>query len=249
MPTAPSQTSFSFRRIFPVLWIIGLITLAALAFQPASTGVSRWATLGLVSAMITTVLRFIWKWRGIRFGILGGILLLGIAVAIPWKIKTSPDRLRDQVVQHLRSFDGCEYYWGGEARGGIDCSGLIRRGMIDASLSEGFRTLDLGLVRHGLSLWWNDTSAEALGKEHAGLTKRLADAPNLHSLDHKNLLPGDIAVTAGGGHILAYIGHETWIEADPGEGKVVTIHAPTSPNPWLKMKVWLLRWTILADPH
>lgn len=247
MPTALSTTRFSFRRIFPVLWLIGLITLAALTFQPAATGVSRWATLGLIVAVTITALRFIWKWRGIRLLTLGGILVLCGTMAIPWNIKTSPDRLRDQVVQHLRSFDGCEYYWGGESRGGIDCSGLIRRGMIDACLSEGLHTLDLGLVRHGLSLWWNDTSAEALGKEHAGLTKRLADAPNLHTLDHKNLVPGDIAVTAGGGHILAYLGNETWIEADPGEGKVVTLHAPTSSNPWLKMKVWLLRWTILSN--
>jgi len=36
--------------------------------------------------------------------------------------------------------------------------------------------------------------------------------------NHATILPGDLAVTESGSHVLAYLGDETWIEAEPNVG-------------------------------
>lgn len=117
--------------------------------------------------------------------------------------------------------------------------------MIDACLDQGLCNPDPGLLKRGLSLWWNDTSAKALGEEYRGLTKRLFNAPDLKSLDHDRILPGDFAVTSDGVHVMAYLGNETWIEADPGKLKVIKIHAPATTNGWFRRPVNIMRWSCL----
>lgn len=97
----------------------------------------------------------------------------------------------------------------------------------------------------GLSLWWNDTSAEALGKQHAGLTRLLFQAPSINEADHSRLLPGDLAVTTNGVHILAYLGEGAWIQASPDADRVIITRVPAEDS-WLRQPVRLLRWSVLA---
>ena len=98
------------------------------------------------------------------------------------------------------------------------------------------------LTRFALSLWWHDASAEALGQEYRQQTKYLFATSSINELDQNKVMPGDIAVTASGVHVLACLGGGEWIEADPHFGKVVIIKLPAEKNPWFQEPVKILRW-------
>ena len=57
---------------------------------------------------------------------------------------------------------------------------------------------------------------------------------------------GDLAVTADGVHVLAYLGDRTWIEADPTAHEVVEVTLPTS-NAWFHVPVVFVRWRYLEQ--
>jgi DNA-binding beta-propeller fold protein YncE len=90
-------------------------------------------------------------------------------------------------------------------------------------------------------LWWNDCSAKAFRDGWAGLTQERFRTDGIQAADHARLGPGDLAVTADGVHILAYLGDHTWIEADPGAHKVIEVSLPTG-NPWFRFPVVFVRW-------
>lgn len=235
-------------RLYLVLWFSALAAMAIVALQPEANRVSRLNAVGFVLGGLVTCLVSTWPRKRMRTACLTALGFLTVLLVIPWKIHTSPEVLRVSYVARLRTYEGCLYYWGGESRRGIDCSGLIRRGLIDACFYTGAANLDPGLIRHGLSMWWNDTSARALGQEYQGLTKRLFNSADLKNLDYSKLQAGDIAVTADGVHTMAYLGEESWIEADPGKLKVITVHAPTTTNGWFLHRVSILRWSMLMTP-
>lgn len=149
--------------------------------------------------------------------------------------------------QALQRYRGTTYWWGGETFLGIDCSGLIRAGMMDACLQEGFRTWDGVMFRHALDLWWHDESAQGLGDGYRGLTVPIGSAHSLNSLDYSSMKVGDLAVAGDGVHILAYLGDQRWIQADPEAGKVIIETVP-SKNTWMRGPVKLVRWSFLAVP-
>jgi hypothetical protein len=116
--------------------------------------------------------------------------------------------------------------------------------MIDAEAAEALRSPNFVLLRKAASLWWHDFSAKAMSEEYQGRTRKLGEAPNLNEVDYSLLQPGDIGVTYGGQHVLAYTGDRTWIMADPKAMKVVSVKAP-SDDGWFVQPVTLLRWRIL----
>jgi cell wall-associated NlpC family hydrolase len=177
--------------------------------------------------------------------LIGVTLLTGVFLALPARELPSSGELRTEYVDGLRRHDGRKYIWGGESLRGVDCSGLIRCGLIDSLFHRGIRTLDPGLVRHALFLWWNDCSAKALGEMHHGLTTRLFDTRSINELDHSQVLPGDLAVTRDGVHIMAYLGNRSWIEADPMEARVVSLAAPNG-NLWFATPMTIVRWSLLS---
>ena len=65
-------------------------------------------------------------------------------------------------------------------------------------------------------------------------------------MDQSQLLPGDLAVTRGGAHVMAYLGDHLWIEADPVVGRVITVTAPSHDNPWFYADMRIMRWRSLA---
>ncbi|MBI2297828.1 MAG: C40 family peptidase [Armatimonadetes bacterium] len=173
------------------------------------------------------------------------LVALGL-LALPGR-PYSEDGLRQAVVGAWRGYDGTRYIWGGENRLGIDCSGLVRRGLIDATWRVGLRTLNPRLIRASCRLAWHDCSARALGENHNGVCRGLGAAASLNTADERLLLPGDLAVTASGVHTLGYLGDGTWIQAEPGAGRVIIEHAPGQ-DPWFDMPVTLHRWSLLATP-
>src|SRR5690606_26471369 len=96
----------------------------------------------------------------------------------------------------------------------------------------------------GFALWWNDCTASVMG-EGGELTKVHAEARSVNEANAAALLPGDLAVTTNGVHVLAYVGDGRWIEADPGVGRVITLPVPEPRNAWFNTPVRIVRWRVL----
>lgn len=183
------------------------------------------------------------KWLSTILAVSGaGFLLL---TALPGR-EIAPAALRSFYVQHLREYEGTRYVFGGENKIGIDCSGLVRLALVDAYLHLGLVRLNPTAVRQGISTWLRDASALALGTGYKGLTRYVMSAPSIQTLDHSVLLPGDLAVTQDGQHVLAYLGAETWIQAEPGAQQVI-INNASDRQYWLSVPVNVVRWSQLAE--
>lgn len=247
--------------VLRTFWAVALGVFVICALYPVGTTLLRAAGVASFVLVWSGLLAFLWKrpcwrWLGPAITIVAVVFLL-----LPGR-PASPEILREKYTNCLRRYDGVRYVWGGENALGIDCSGLVRRGLMEALFLEGIRTVNPGLVRDAISLWWNDTTARVLGeavlmdfrppglralgeKSPASLTEAITETPQINILDHALLQPGDLAVTDSGIHILAYLGDRTWIEADPGLERVVTAKAPSTDNPWLSTPVKIVRWKIL----
>jgi hypothetical protein len=113
--------------------------------------------------------------------------------------------------------------------------------LINALMKDGIITLNPRAARGSLFIWWNDSSARALRDQHLQMTARLGSAGSLNDFEHAQLRAGDLAVTSDGVHVLAYLGDERWIEADPAFGEVVILCKGQN-DQWLEIDVELLRW-------
>jgi len=230
-----------------LLWLLWFFTVALFIADwlfPLGTTLTRSIGLALLFTAWFGLIALTWRQRFCRFGLPGFTALCAIFMLLPARAHRDTSALRDGSVAGLRRYTGASYYWGGESPKGIDCSGLVRRGLIDAAFLQGIRTLDSGLVRYSIRLWWHDCSARDLG-EGNGLTYRLFETPGINVLDHSKILPGDLAVTTNGVHVMAYLGGNQWIEADPTAGHVITVTAPSVDNGWFKTPMYIVRWDIL----
>lgn len=150
--------------------------------------------------------------------------------------------IRPEYVKSLKKYNGTKYLWGGETSLGIDCSGLVRRGLIDTYIRLGIFYTSPQYIRKGIYLWFNDLSAEALGNEYNGSTLRILSDQTLNNADYGKIIEGDIMVTASGVHTMVYIGNQEWIQADPSKHKVIISKAPNENNNWYKVQSNILRW-------
>jgi cell wall-associated NlpC family hydrolase len=198
-----------------------------MGLYPVATRPTRLGLLIVALVLVAWGLYLVRRHRA-AFGALTGVCCLTVAfLCLPGRA-VDVGALRDAYVSSLSDYEGTRYVWGGENRFGIDCSGLVRKGLVNANLRLGLRTLNPRLVRQALSLWWHDCTAQALRDEFRGLTVRVGAAPSIKEIDEQALRPGDLAVTANGVHVLAYVGKRTWAEADPGEMRVL-FHLAFSP--------------------
>jgi hypothetical protein len=192
---------------------------------------------------------FVWRYKILRWfliAIYGATILFLVQ---PSGSHHSVDRsaLRSDYCAALKSYSDCRYVWGGEGYFGIDCSGLVRKGLEDALVARGFATLNPALIRAGISLYWHDTTAKVIGEGYANRTFFVTACPMLNTLDESLLQPGDLAVTLNGIHIMAYLGNRTWIAADPGESKVTTFVIPEQKNAYFSTPMRIVRWKILSN--
>jgi hypothetical protein len=230
------------RRTSRLVAVGALAAAVGLALQPLHSTMIRIALVFALLLAVAGALVLCRRWWQRVLFILPPLLLGGVLL-LPGRTPR-PVALRAAYAEALRGFEGTRYVWGGENQLGIDCSGLVRRGLMAAALDRGVLELDPGLLRLAWDLWWHDASARALRDGYRDLTRPLRSARGLNALDHKGLQPGDLAVTADGVHVLAYLGGRTWIEADPDLGRVVQLTAPTD-SVWFKVPVRLVRWRAL----
>jgi hypothetical protein len=229
-------------RLCRLLWIAALTLWLGVWLFPVSTGLTRLAGVVLLGVVWSGVIALVWKRRAWRFALLGITAIAVLFVVWPSKTSAPPETLRTAYLRGLARYSGTSYYWGGESPKGIDCSGLMRRGMIDSLCLEGIQYCQPALIRQAIDLWWHDCTANDFMNGYRGLTAPVLATPSLNVLDHSRIRPGDMAVTANGVHILAYTGENRWIEADPNVGRVITLTAPIPENPWLSEPMKIVRW-------
>ncbi len=229
-----------------LLWLAALALFFAVAVYPLSNLLTRVAGVTLALVVWLGLLGLCWKQRAVRWFLLALTVAAVAFLGLPSRALPAAEILRAEYVHALRRYDRIPYFWGGESIKGIDCSGLIRRGLIDSLFLGGLRALDPGRVRLALAIWWQDSTAAALGAGAGAKTVPVLDAPSINQIDHQRLQPGDLAVTTNDAHILAYLGEQTWIQADPGEGRVVALAVPGKDNIWFRAPVRVMRWAVLT---
>lgn len=237
------KITFTPRLRWPLLLAAFLLFVGVCLF-PVSSRLTRISGLAMFVLVWLGLLAIGWKNRAFRFIGVAISALVVIFLLMPARNGRDLAALRSEYVAGLQRYEGTHYFWGGESPVGIDCSGLIHRGLIDSLFLRGIRTLDGGLVRHALWLWWHDSTARELG-EGRGMTTLLLETPSINALDPAEISPGDIAVTANGLHIMAYLGGHRWIEADPGEQRVIAVTVPSKDNSWFQQPMKVVRWNIL----
>lgn len=187
---------------------------------PISTGLTRNATLLflLLAWIFLIVLAYRKMWLRLS------LLLLPIGVILTIAVgggAADSAMLRQEYVRCLREYNGAPYVFGGENILGIDCSGLIRKSMVNAYLSVAWRTHNPAAVRSAFDIWYNDCSTHTLRTGYGNRVEILADIPNDGQLGSVGLQKGDLALLDKYHHVLAYLGDNVWIEADPTAGKVI----------------------------
>lgn len=230
-------------RIFWPVAFCAWIALALLTLHPVRNtglkivmlvcaGISFATLVALVRANLLRVLLVLLA--------LGVVLVIGLGPARP----VHAGLLRQAYVERLQTFHDKRYVWGGENGRGVDCSGLVRAAWIEALLEQGARGMNPGLVREAFLIWWHDASARHLGEGYGTRTRLVQEATSVRALDSRRLLPGDLAVVAKGVHIMAYLGNNQWIEADPGVRRVIVLDVKDR-NAWLDSQAVVVRWAAL----
>ena len=224
-----------------------LLCVIIASLNPINSTLSRTALLASLALTTLTLFRhFQPRFLRLTTITLASVLTLALLIAILPGKPTDPASLRSRYLSALTSFEGTRYIWGGEGRFGIDCSGLPRRALRSALFREAIATLNPAPIRQALNQWWHDASALALSQGYRAYTVPLNLTDKLKALDTSTLLPGDLAITCDGSHLLVYQGNDLWTQADPSIGKVITLHSKSDSNLWFHSSVTLHRWRQLT---
>ena len=234
------------KRIAPGLWRLSIPLTVVFWYSPYvdfPIRVLTWSSLAV--ALLGAVIVY-WHKPSVRWSLLGLYAAVILFLAVPLHHPVDRPALQANYCAALKSYLDCRYVWGGQGYFGVDCSGLVQKGMMDALARQGFTHGDSTLVRQSLSLYWHRTTAKVIGQGFAGRTVPVTTCLMLNTLDYSLLQPGDMAVTAGGDHVMAYLGNRTWIAADPGVGKVTTFTIPEKINAYFSTPMRIVRWKLLS---
>lgn len=232
----------------PFILICALVAFAGIiviSLNPVAGRLLKLAFLGCVVGVWMGGLLLAWQRKPLRIV----LLLVPVILSIPFLLPggtTDPAEVRDDYVRRMSDLEGTRYVWGGENPRGIDCSGLPRRAFRDALLAYGIRQADGSALRAFLEQWWFDASARDLGAGRRAYTVPVGIRGTIHEMDYTGLIPGDLAVTTSGIHVLAYAGDGRWIQACPRIGAVATLDGRTGDSGWFSAPVTIHRWRTLA---
>jgi len=235
----------SLRAILIGFWGFTIPLFLVLWYYPVIDFRTRVMTFCVGFFVVAGSVAVTWKTKPVRLFLITIYGLVALFLLLPSTIPQYHENLRANYLNALRSYGGRPYVWGGEGYFGIDCSGFVRKGLEDASVEQGFLSLNPALVRHGIWLYWHDTTAKVIGQGYGAKTYPITACPSLNGLDYSLIAPGDLAVTEDGTHIMAYLGEKTWIAADPIEEKVTEFKIPEEKNVYFSTPMKIVRWTIL----
>lgn len=227
--------------LLAAIWVLGLVAVVLLMLLPVQGGAVRLGmVLGVIFLWIFGLFAF-WKNLLLRilFGVVGIIAVL--VILLPGR-GADAGRLRNAYLDSLSGYEGVKYVYGGENRIGIDCSALVREAYVEAILKTGLMTLNPGLLRRAFFVWWHDSASDALMNGYQGMTVFVEKADSMDQLDYARIKPGDIMVAEKSLHTIAYLGNDTWIEADPAASKVVKVSTPVKARYWKRAHVQVVRW-------
>lgn len=230
-------------RLLTSILIIEIIVAILVFLYPINIFALKLICL-LIPFIILLTLALLLKRKLIIILPLGLCAITGLIITVSPGRKFDPLTLQKRYVNELLFYEGTTYVWGGENSIGIDCSGLVRKALINACFKEGILSLNPELLREAAFLWWNDATARSLSEGYYNQTNRLGEAKSINTLDSSTLNPGTMAVTKNGIHVLAFIENNKWIQADPGAGKVISLEA-TSSNSWFDSAIYLTEWQVL----
>lgn len=223
-----------------IIWFIVLIIVSCLIWFPVWWGVIR---LGIVLSFAFLWLGgiyIVWNYKVVRILCIIATFF-ATSILLPGN-NGDPAKISELYIEKLKTYEGVKYVWGGKNSRGIDCAGLVRKAYIDANVSLGIETGNPKLLRRAFFIWWYDCAADALGDEYRNMTIKVRDSRNIDELE-SILEPGDLVVGLPDGfHVLAYLGNDQWIEADPTPGKVITISTMQKSKQWEDIPVRLVRW-------
>ena len=80
---------------------------------------------------------------------------------------------------------------------------------------------------------------QSISLERMDLSRSIANAPE------NTLSPGALAITVDGRHVMVFLEKDTWISADPSQGKVVIEKPSISRNLWFDANVKFYSWSVL----
>lgn len=216
------------------------IIVAGVYFYPVSTFVTRFAFLfSIVSLLFLIVFLAVYNKRVLYLVI--GLVVMLIASKLIFQSNKPLSRV---YTNNLKKYSGTKYIWGGENSMGIDCSGLVRKSMVNALLIKSLSDYDFSKMRLAADLWWNDCTAKALQNGFRGYTLPVNGVLSVNDADSSLFREGDMAVTLDGLHIMAYIGNNEWVEADPMIMEVIKKATPAE-NVWFKVPMEIVRWKVL----
>ena len=213
--------------------------------NPVNSKMYKLLLLGFSFGAWAGLIILLWKRKLARVAMLCVPVLAAIPFLLPGR-EIDQVELRTDYVERMTAFEGTEYFWGGESSRGIDCSGLPRRAFRGALLSYGIRHANGRATRAFLEQWWFDASAKALGEKYRNYTVPVGVSGDIEIMSYQELEPGDFAVTDSGVHVIAFAGGDSWIQADPGVGSVVTLDGRKDENAWFTTPVKVFRWSLLA---
>lgn len=226
-----------------ILWFTVLTIVGCFIWYPVWWGIIRLGIVLGLAALWLGGMYLTWPYKAVRICAII-VTLSALAVFLPGH-NDDPGKINETYVEKLMTYEGVRYVWGGKNSRGIDCAGLVRKGYIDANFSLGLQTYNPKLLRRAFFIWWYDCAADALGDEYKHMTKKVQDAGSIKALENI-LQPGDLIVGLPDGfHVLAYLGNNQWIEADPTAGGVVTISTAQKAAQWEGIPVRLVRWNNL----
>ena len=229
-------------RLRLTFFLISLGLLGLILIFPYRTSLVRVGMLILCCLTWVGLGALIWRHKLLRIGLIVAPGLLALFVALADSRIPDSAALRHSFVERLKEYDGVRYVYSGENPRGVDCSGLVRAAMVRALVDRGLISLDAGMLRSAFNLWWRDTNAIQLGKGANGLTLPLGDGSPLPMRAAQNVRLGDLAVTTSGSHVLAYLGDQRWIEADPDVERVHIVDLTTSPIAGQEVLLVTWRW-------
>ena len=225
--------------------VLLFMAIAILINNPINRRSTNLTIIALVVLLVGSVFVLFWKIKIIRYTVITLLVAMSVFLALSGA-EVDIKVLKSEYVEALRKYEGVDYLWGGESKAGIDCSGLVRKGLIDTYFKVGVTNISPQYIRRALYIWFFDSSAEALRDGYRDYTVTLIRDITLNTTDYSLISEGDIMVTEDGLHTMVYIGDNSWIQADPGEGKVIIEKAPSKGNNWYNVKSRIVRWKDLS---